>query len=254
MASPIFELLRRSTSASDLIRVQIVKDLGYTDLAEGSRRLDRHLRGLERDPEFLERLEQVLSTLEPAFSRESDWEPEPELELDCESELEDSSNSSSPVIHLGEGLKISDEAEELAVAILNAPFGRSQLPLSSTALGEVKARILEVAPYSITKVALERGKHYTVVGKSMTCSIGLRRKRFIKLHDPNGEEFAILLCFTPEDFDGVTFAEDQAVCVALYFRDIGNTPSFLPLLVFGPSGQGDRLIVIRPKYADNLLK
>lgn len=137
---------------------------------------------------------------------------------------------------------LSPEAEELAAAIVNAPFGRSELALSSTALGEVKARMLEVAPCSATRATLKKGEHHTVVGKSMTCSIGLRSKRLIALHDSNRESFARLLCFTPEDFDAVSFAENQVVCVALYVRDLDGTPVFLPVLVFGPSARGDLLM------------
>jgi hypothetical protein len=150
---------------------------------------------------------------------------------------------------------LSPAAEELAAAIVNAPFGRSELPFSSAALGEVKARMLEVAPYSATQATLTKGEHYTVVGKSMTCSIGLRSKRLIALHDSNRESFARLLCFNPEDFDAVNFAEDQVVSASLYVRALdGTNPVFLPVLVIGPSAKGDRLNVIRPHYDDSLLE
>lgn len=150
---------------------------------------------------------------------------------------------------------LSPAAEELAAAIVNAPFGRSELPFSSPALGEVKARILDVAPYSATQATLTKGELYTVVGESRTCSIGLRSKRLIALHDSNRERFARLLCFNPEDFDAVNFAEDHVVCVALYVRALdGTTPVSLPVLVIGPSAEGDHLNLIRPHYDDSLLE
>lgn len=149
---------------------------------------------------------------------------------------------------------LSPTAEELATGIVNAPFGRSELPFSSAALGEVKARMLEVAPYSATQATLKKGEHYTVVGKSMTCSIGLRSKRLIALHDSNGEGFARLLCFSPEDFDAVNFAENHVVCAALYVVALDATPVFLPVLVIGPSAKGDHLNLIRPHYDDSLLE
>ncbi|MBL9160615.1 MAG: hypothetical protein JNJ70_24245 [Verrucomicrobiales bacterium] len=149
---------------------------------------------------------------------------------------------------------LSPEAEELAGAIVNAPFARSELPFSSAALGEVTVRMSEVAPYSATQATLKKGELYTVVGESMTCSIGLRSKRLIVLHDLNGEGFARLLCFSPEDFDALNFAENQVVCVALYVVTLDVTPVFLPVLVIGPSAKGDHLNLIRPHYDDSLLE
>jgi len=166
----------------------------------------------------------------------------------------DSSLMESPALNFEGRLKISPKAEELSAATVNAPFGRSQLPLSSAALGEVKARMLEVAPYSANQAILDRGEHYTVVGKSMTCSVGLRSKRFIPLQDLNREKFAWLLCFTREDFDGVNFAENHVVCAALYVTALSGTPVFLPVLVFGPSEQGDQLNVIRPQHDKSILE
>ena len=149
---------------------------------------------------------------------------------------------------------LSPEAEELAATIVNAPFGRSEISLSSASLAEVKDRMLEVAPYSATQTTLKKGQLYTVVGESMTCSIGLRSKRLIALHDSNGEGFARLLCFSPEDFDAVNFAENHVVCAALYVVALDATPVFLPVLVIGPSAKGDHLNLIRPHYDDSLLE
>jgi len=238
MESSIDQLLQQAASASTIAHVEIVKAMGYTDLAEGCRRLDCHLQGLEYDPEFLEQLAQALSIP----SRKG------EASTSTDSESGDSSHLSTPAINLGEGLKISPEAEELVAAIVNAPFGRSELPLSSDALGEVRARLSAAAPLSANQAVLEKGKLYTVVGESMTCSIGVRSKRLIALQDLNGEPFSFLLCFAPEDFDGVSFADHQTVCVGQYVRDLDGTPVFLPVLVFGPSAKSDLLIVIRPAY------
>jgi hypothetical protein len=150
---------------------------------------------------------------------------------------------------------LSPEAKELAAAIVNAPFGRSELPFSSAALGEVTDRMSEVAPCSATQATLKKGGLYTVIGESMTCSIGLRSKRLIALNDSNGECFARLLCFTPEDFEAVDFAGNHAVCIALYVLALdGTTPVFLPVLVIGPSAKGVHLNLIRPHYDDSLLE
>lgn len=131
-------------------------------------------------------------------------------------------------------------------AVQNSPLGKSELPFSITAFEDVKSRLSKTAPYSSAQPSLERGQHYTVVGESMTCSVNLCSKKFIRLDDRRGERLALLLNFTPEDFDGVDFAEHQVVCVALYVKDVDGLPLFLPDVVFGPSTQGDRLIVIKP--------
>jgi hypothetical protein len=52
----------------------------------------------------------------------------------------------------------------------------------------------------------------------------------------------------------VNFAEDHVVCIALYVLALdGTTPVFLPLLVIGPSVQGDQLHVIRPLHDESIL-
>lgn len=61
MDTPVTDLLKQAVRRSGRTRVDIVGALGYANLTKGCRRLDCHLQGEMREPEFLIRLARVLA-------------------------------------------------------------------------------------------------------------------------------------------------------------------------------------------------
>jgi hypothetical protein len=61
MDTPVTYLLKQAVRRSGRTRVDLVGAFGYANLTKGCRRLDRHLAGEIREPEFLNRLARVLA-------------------------------------------------------------------------------------------------------------------------------------------------------------------------------------------------
>lgn len=61
MDTPVTVLLKQAVRRSGRTRVDLVGALGYANLTKGCRRLDRHLAGEIREPDFLNRLARVLA-------------------------------------------------------------------------------------------------------------------------------------------------------------------------------------------------
>jgi hypothetical protein len=61
MDTPVTDLLKQAMRRAGRTRVDVVGALGYANLTKGCRRLDRHLAGEIREPDFLNRLARELA-------------------------------------------------------------------------------------------------------------------------------------------------------------------------------------------------